>query len=495
MGRYGSHCRLLGCLRPLRGVNMAAKCLQIFLFIALAIIAVNGEVREESDAEKTRVDFTDQLRNEVAVSEESKEKREALPEAKRNKDKKTKKKGKTSGKKNQKKKAQKKKKNKKNKAKGSKSKRKTNKKNKRKGNRSNGKGKQKKNKKKKNTKKRKNTKRKSKKNKRKGKRKGSKSNRKSKRKNKNKKGKKQKSKDKIKKKGKRVKTNRKSNGKPRQTTAKVNLTCLRDAITYTKFLKDNVINFLRRNTRLNKQNDLTNKKAAKKGEFKEPAARLIQAGGGDRSNFSCGGSTSNKGVEKLKTLTDTLDNCEIAIKDACKPPKMNETLAKECKKNAIAFNKTVSACITKATKGEDACSCFQDKEVAKEQKILRKCKGTAEAQAAAKARTACLKQIVACKNASTQAATLQYACSYSKEKLMKTLKQLTENKAAFKALLDKVKELTGLSPNMSMPRKNKGSDEETEEDSILDLQNRQRGKRQATVVECSEVTTSITTCT
>merc|ERR1712198_156220 len=177
--RYGSHCRLLGCLRPLRGVNMAVKCLQISLFIALAIIAVNGEVREESDAEKTRVDFADQLRNEVAVSEESKEKREALPEAKRNKDKKTKKKGKrkSSGKKNQKKKAKKKgkrkssgKKNQKKKAKGSKNKRKTNKKNKRKGNRSNGKGKQKKNKNKKNTKKRKNTKRKSKENKRKGKR-------------------------------------------------------------------------------------------------------------------------------------------------------------------------------------------------------------------------------------------------------------------------------------------------------------------------------------
>merc|ERR1711915_1142386 len=209
---------------------------------------------------------------------------------------------KSSGKKNQKKKAQKKKKNKKNKAKRSKSKRKTNKKNKKKGNRSNKKGKQKKNKKKKNIKKRKSTKRKSKKNKSKGKRKGSKSKRKSKRKNKNKKEKKQKRKEKIKKKGRTVKNNRKSNGKPRQTTAKVNLTCLRDAITYTKFLKDNVINFLRRSTRLNRQNDLTNKKASKKGEFKEPAARLIQAGGGDRSNLSCAGSTSNKGAEQIKTL-------------------------------------------------------------------------------------------------------------------------------------------------------------------------------------------------
>merc|ERR1712228_442464 len=132
--RYGSHCRLLGCLRPLSGVIMAVKCLQIFLFIALAIIAVNGEVREKSDAEKTKVDLIDHPHDEVAISEKSKEKREALPEAKRNKDKKTKKKGKrkSSGKKNQKKKAQKKKKNKKSKAKRSKSKRKTNKKKKKK---------------------------------------------------------------------------------------------------------------------------------------------------------------------------------------------------------------------------------------------------------------------------------------------------------------------------------------------------------------------------
>merc|ERR1719317_274330 len=51
----------------------------------------------------------------------------------------------------------------------------------------------------------------------------------------------------------------------RQSTAKVNLTCLKDAVTFTKFLKDNVVNFLRRNTRLTAQNSLTNKKAAKKG--------------------------------------------------------------------------------------------------------------------------------------------------------------------------------------------------------------------------------------
>merc|ERR1711892_882435 len=177
-------------------------------------------------------------------------------------------------------------------------------------------------------------------------------------------------------------------GQSRQTT--INLTCLRDAVTYTKFLKDNVVNFLRRNTRLAKQNKLTNNKAGKKGEFKEPAARLIQSGGGDRTNLSCSGSTTNVGAKKMLNATNTLDACEVSIKKACKPPAANETFLKLCGTNAVKFNTTVVACVTKATKGQDACSCFQASEVAAEKKVLESCKGTKEAAAAAKARTACL---------------------------------------------------------------------------------------------------------
>merc|ERR1711892_981800 len=183
-------------------------------------------------------------------------------------------------------------------------------------------------------------------------------------------------------------------GQSRQTT--INLTCLRDAVTYTKFLKDNVVNFLRRNTRLAKQNKLTNNKAGKKGEFKEPAARLIQSGGGDRTNLSCSGSTTNVGAKKMLNATNTLDACEVSIKKACKPPAANETFLKLCGTNAVKFNTTVVACVTKATKGQDACSCFQASEVAAEKKVLESCKGTKEAAAAAKARTACLKVIQKC---------------------------------------------------------------------------------------------------
>jgi len=320
----------------------------------------------------------------------------------------------------------------------------------------------------------------------------------------NKKGSKKEESRKIKKVLRKSKKGGKSKGKPigRQTsTATVKLTCLRDAVTYTKFLKDNVINFLRRNTRLTAQTATTNKKAGKKGEFKEPAARLIQAGGGDKTNLSCSGSTTGNGAKRIKAVTDILDACELSIKNVCKPPSsINNTALDTCKTNAIAFNKTVSSCIVKATKGEDACSCFQDAEVVKEKKVLQSCKGTSEAKAAAKARTACLKEISKCKNASTQAATLQYACSYSTDHLLKTLKQLTANLNAFKALIDKVKALTGLSPTVGPQASNSTSgrqarsDEENEEEAIFDSQQaRLRGKRQQQA--CSTITTTITTCT
>merc|ERR1719370_1997224 len=86
------------------------------------------------------------------------------------------------------------------------------------------------------------------------------------------------------------------------SNATVNLTCLTTAIQLLKFQKDNVNNFLSRQTRQLKQNALTTKKQGKKGEFAEPAARLIQAGGGNKSNLTCGGSTTSTGAKQLLNL-------------------------------------------------------------------------------------------------------------------------------------------------------------------------------------------------
>ena len=77
----------------------------------------------------------------------------------------------------------------------------------------------------------------------------------------------------------------------------------------------------------------------------------------------------------MKTTVNTLDNCAVSIKSACKQPEANTTHLKECAINAIKFNTTVTTCVTQATKGKDACSCFQDPAVAAEKAVLVKCKG------------------------------------------------------------------------------------------------------------------------
>merc|ERR1712088_1258713 len=110
----------------------------------------------------------------------------------------------------------------------------------------------------------------------------------------------------------------------------VNLTCLTKAIKLLKFQKDNVNNFLTRHTRQLKQNALSTKKQGKKGEFAEPAARLIQAGGGNKSNLTCGGSTTSAGAKQLLNLTTLLESCSADIHAACTPPSgINQTFMSE----------------------------------------------------------------------------------------------------------------------------------------------------------------------
>merc|ERR1712200_263388 len=129
-----------------------------------------------------------------------------------------------------------------------------------------------------------------------------------------KKGKKNKSKNKSKneaKSKKKLNMARKGRAKAGSTksNATVALTCLKTALQLLKFQKDNVNNFLARHVRQQRQNALSTKKKGKKGEYAEPAARLIQSGGGNKSNLTCGGSTTSAGAKQLLNLTNLLDGC------------------------------------------------------------------------------------------------------------------------------------------------------------------------------------------
>jgi len=290
----------------------------------------------------------------------------------------------------------------------------------------------------------------------------------------------------------------------------VNLTCLTTAIQLLKFQKDNVNNFLARQTRQLKQNALTTKKQGKKGEFAEPAARLIQAGGGNKSNLTCGGSTTSAGAKQLLNLTNLLDGCSAAIKDACTPPSgINQTFMKECFDKSKGFNTTLSGCVSTAMSGSDPCSCFTDAKLVGAMTNLKPCKGKDEAKLAAKARTKCLTQMRACNGYVEQAGRLQYTCKYTADDLKKTLGQITANNATVAAAMAKVKALTGVEASDGSSNSSRRAREaEVHEDNIapmdavqqlMSFQGRHLGKREIrtkrATYTCASMTTAVQTCT
>merc|ERR1711990_1438623 len=290
----------------------------------------------------------------------------------------------------------------------------------------------------------------------------------------------------------------------------VNLTCLTTAIQLLKFQKDNVNNFLARQTRQLKQNALTTKKQGKKGEFAEPAARLIQAGGGNKSNLTCGGSTTSAGAKQLLNLTNLLESCSADIHAACTPPSgINQTFMSECYDKSKGFNTTLTGCVTTALSGADPCSCFTDAKLVGAMTNLKSCKGENESKLAAAARTKCLTQMRACNGYVEQAGRLQYTCKYTEDDLKKTLAQITANNATVAAAMDKVKALTGVeaTDNSSSSNSSRRAREASHEEmapmdavqQLMGVQGRHLGKREIrtkrAVYTCASMTTAVQTCT
>merc|ERR1711990_1417644 len=273
--------------------------------------------------------------------------------------------------------------------------------------------------------------------------------------------------------------------------------------------KDNVNNFLARHVRQQRQNALSTKKKGKKGEYAEPAARLIQSGGGNKSNLTCGGSTTSEGAKQLLNLTDLLSGCSEKIHEACTPPPgINQTFMSECYDKSKGYNTTLSECVTKGLSGEDPCSCFMEPKLVGAMTNLRPCKGKDEAKLAAKQRTKCLNQMRACNGYVEKAGRLQYTCKYTTDDLKKTLAQITANNATVAAAMAKVKALTGVEATDSSSNSSRKAREAVHEDNIapmdavqqlMSFQGRHLGKREIrakrATYTCASMTTAVETCT
>merc|ERR1712172_204086 len=98
---------------------------------------------------------------------------------------------------------------------------------------------------------------------------------------------------------------------------------------------------------MTKQNSTGSTKSGKKGLFSPVALRLVDIGGGNKSNMSCGGVYGNTGAAQLQNLTKTLFDCEIEVNKSCNPanfPQPNTTLITLCDSLVTSYQRDRELC-------------------------------------------------------------------------------------------------------------------------------------------------------
>ena len=75
--------------------------------------------------------------------------------------------------------------------------------------------------------------------------------------------------------------------------------CLESATTAMSRWRNQVANFMKQKTRIEKQAEIAEKKSGKKAVFGPIAKKLIDVGGGNKSNLSCSGSTDSDGAKQM----------------------------------------------------------------------------------------------------------------------------------------------------------------------------------------------------
>merc|ERR1711892_643114 len=224
-------------------------------------------------------------------------------------------------------------------------------------------------------------------------------------------------------------------------------TCFTTAISYMKIWKDNVANFEKQQNRMTKQNKTGGSKSGKKGLFAPIVQRLIEAGGGNRSNLSCNGNYTNAGANQLTNLTKVLHGCEIKINASCNPanfPKPNITLVNECSKLVTTFKDMASFCLNRTTVSA-ACSCWTNSTLNKTAIALKNCKISESSKAITKQLRLCTGNFSICRKFEDDTITAIFACGKSTTKLVAKAKSLTTNKNDMTTAKDKMNTLSGSS--------------------------------------------------
>jgi len=254
------------------------------------------------------------------------------------------------------------------------------------------------------------------------------------------------------------KSGRKNSLQQRNTTSSsdtaLGVVCLSAAVKYMKQWKDVVGNFKRQNARSTKHSSVGDKKHGKKGVFAPAAHRLVEAGGDNKTNLSCGGQYGNEGAMQLQNLTKLLFDCEKDINDSCNPanyPKHNDTLLATCANLTEEFEKEAGACMKKSVGKTDddeyaeACACWESEMLMMMSTSVGDCKIQDTQKEITKQKAACTSAFAKCRKYEDEALSVLATCSQSKDKLTLKAAALASNNQTLTAAKEKMSSLAGSS--------------------------------------------------
>merc|ERR1711988_1681638 len=229
----------------------------------------------------------------------------------------------------------------------------------------------------------------------------------------------------------------------------LNETCLIQAVFFMKLWKDTVANYQKQKSRMTKQNSTGSGKSGKKGLFAPIAHRLVDIGGGNKTNMSCGGEYGNKGAAQLQNLTKTLFDCEKDVNASCNPstfPQPNFTFINHCKELVSSFTKDATVCLGKSVGGgktntSDACSCWTGEMLNMTAATLKDCKASKESSAITAALKKCTTAFGKCRKFEDAASTAIMSCASDSSKLTKKAANLAANNASMTAAKEKMASL------------------------------------------------------
>jgi len=239
--------------------------------------------------------------------------------------------------------------------------------------------------------------------------------------------------------GKGRKGRRRSQKKTRQSET-VASSCFTQAIFIMNLWKDKVKNFKRQKSRMTSMNTTGGNKSGKKGTFAPIAFKLVDIGGGNKSNMSCGGSFTGAGAKQLANLTKTLFDCEVEVNSSCNPsnfPQPNTTFISSCNTLISDFESAswgAAACLNKTmgstkTNESDACSCWTGSQLNTTALSLKSCTAQSDAKGIKQQLAKCTKAFGKCRKYEDDAIDAMSSCS-------KTTAQHQAKAAALKANSD-----------------------------------------------------------